>query len=202
MNRIDEAVGELIAHAPPPPGIQDLRRRIRRRRYARGTAVLLLASASIACIAFLAATITSSTGPARVSVSSPTTGTLPRSTSTAASPPIRSQNPVEIGVEILGSGPHPDQILAVLPGSPAAAAGLAPGDTITAINHTKVASPSDINAILRHFHPGDAITITWSDTSRTTHTATVRLVPPRVSHVGSIPSGILRSPATTARRTP
>jgi S1-C subfamily serine protease len=62
-----------------------------------------------------------------------------------------------------------------LSGSPAAAAGLAAGDVITSVAGQTVTSPTQISSILSSDHPGDKVTVTWTDTSGTTQTATITL---------------------------
>ena len=64
----------------------------------------------------------------------------------------------------------------VEPDSPAANAGLAPGDTITTIDGQSVNSVNDIVAALDSHHPGDSVTVTWQDTSGQSHEATVKLI--------------------------
>jgi S1-C subfamily serine protease len=63
----------------------------------------------------------------------------------------------------------------VLSGSPAAAAGIAYGDEITAVDGTSVGSPDDLRALLLRKHPGDQTTVTWIDQLGTQHSATVTL---------------------------
>jgi len=60
-------------------------------------------------------------------------------------------------------------------GTPAAAAGLTDGDVITAINGTAVTSGTQISEGLISLHPGDKITVTWTDTSGQSHTTTLTL---------------------------
>jgi S1-C subfamily serine protease len=47
----------------------------------------------------------------------------------------------------------------VVPGGPADAAGLEPGDLITQIGNTPIASPSVIAFALANLHPGDSVQI-------------------------------------------
>jgi len=61
------------------------------------------------------------------------------------------------------------------PGTPANKAGLAEGDVITAINGTSVTTGTDISRALIQRHPGDKITVTWTDTSGQSHTTTLTL---------------------------
>ncbi|MGD0245136.1 MAG: trypsin-like peptidase domain-containing protein [Streptosporangiaceae bacterium] len=66
-------------------------------------------------------------------------------------------------------------IVGVLSGSPAAAAGLAEGDTITSVGGQTVSSASDIAQVLVKFHPSDKISVSWTDASGQSHSATVTL---------------------------
>jgi S1-C subfamily serine protease len=59
--------------------------------------------------------------------------------------------------------------------SPAQEAGLAAGDTITSVNGKTVSTPTDLTNEIEPDHPGDKITLGWTDTSGQTHTATVQL---------------------------
>jgi S1-C subfamily serine protease len=69
------------------------------------------------------------------------------------------------GVEIAGTNP----------GSPAASIGLAQGDVITSVAGTAVGSGTSIGQVLEGYHPGDKVSISWTDTSGQSHTATVTL---------------------------
>jgi S1-C subfamily serine protease len=66
-------------------------------------------------------------------------------------------------------------IAGVLPGAPAAAAGLVPGDVIIAVAGNAVSGPSDIAPIILAHKPGDKVTITYSDASGQTQSASVTL---------------------------
>ncbi|MBO1738806.1 S1C family serine protease [Leifsonia sp. TF02-11] len=66
-------------------------------------------------------------------------------------------------------------IAGVIDGSPAAAAGLTTGDTITAVNGTAIDSASALTAALGAHAPGDSVSVTWTDASGASHTATVTL---------------------------
>jgi S1-C subfamily serine protease len=63
-----------------------------------------------------------------------------------------------------------------LSGSPAANAGLTAGDTITALGGQSVSSAGDIQQTLVNYHPGNSVSITWTDTSGQSHTANLTLV--------------------------
>ena len=66
-------------------------------------------------------------------------------------------------------------IVGVLPGLPAANAGLVPGDVIASINGHPVTSPSGMQALLQPCHPGNRVSIGWRDLSGKAHTATIVL---------------------------
>src|SRR6476646_964175 len=66
-------------------------------------------------------------------------------------------------------------IVAVVPGAPAAAAGLVPGDVITAVAGRAVTGPSDIAPIILTHTPGDKVTITYIDASGQSLSAIVTL---------------------------
>jgi len=63
----------------------------------------------------------------------------------------------------------------VLPGSPAAEAGLAEGDVITSVAGHTVSSPSGIESIVQQYHPGDKVSVGWTDEFGQAHTSTVTL---------------------------
>jgi S1-C subfamily serine protease len=60
-------------------------------------------------------------------------------------------------------------------GTPAANAGLTQGDVITSVAGQTVNSGTSIQQVLGAYHPGDKISIAWTDTSGQSHTATVTL---------------------------
>jgi S1-C subfamily serine protease len=60
-------------------------------------------------------------------------------------------------------------------GTPAAAAGLVAGDVVTALNGKSVTSGTAIQDTLIALHPGDKVSMTWTDTSGQSHTATLTL---------------------------
>jgi S1-C subfamily serine protease len=61
------------------------------------------------------------------------------------------------------------------PGTPAADAGITQGDVVTALDGKSVSSGTSITEILVAHHPGDKVSITWTDTSGQSHTATLTL---------------------------
>ena len=90
-----------------------------------------------------------------------------------------------LGVEVGSSGnsfmPGGEQdssgvtVAGTLPGSPAAQAGLSEGDVIDSINGHAVSSSSDIQSAIGQDHPGDKVSVAWTDQSGQTHTSTMTL---------------------------
>ena len=60
-------------------------------------------------------------------------------------------------------------------GSPAAKAGITEGDTITAVGGQSVSSPEDVAHTLVKYHPGDSISVGWTDQSGQSHTSNLTL---------------------------
>jgi S1-C subfamily serine protease len=77
-----------------------------------------------------------------------------------------SRNAVVRGVTIAG----------VYAGTPAADAGLAAGDTITAIDGTETADSTALSAALAAHAPGDRVTVSWTDAAGAAHSAEVVLI--------------------------
>jgi S1-C subfamily serine protease len=68
-------------------------------------------------------------------------------------------------------------ISGVITGTPAASAGLAAGDTITALNGKAVASSDALSTAMSGHKAGDRVSITWTSASTgASHTATVTLI--------------------------
>jgi S1-C subfamily serine protease len=63
----------------------------------------------------------------------------------------------------------------VIPGTAAAAAGLQPGDVITAVGSHRVATPAELTTAIHATRSGDRAQISWLDSSGTSHTATATL---------------------------
>jgi S1-C subfamily serine protease len=61
------------------------------------------------------------------------------------------------------------------PGTPAYSAGLAEGDVITSVAGHPVSTDTSIQQVLERYHPGDKISLAWTDTEDQSHTATVTL---------------------------
>jgi S1-C subfamily serine protease len=66
-------------------------------------------------------------------------------------------------------------IAGTVSGSPAASAGLTAGDTITAIAGQSVSSAKTVAHTLVKYHPGDSISVSWTDTAGQSHTANLTL---------------------------
>jgi S1-C subfamily serine protease len=86
-----------------------------------------------------------------------------------------------LGIEVtsttspLGGASAGAQVAGVQPGSAVATAGLAAGDTITSLGGHAITSASGIASVLTGYHPGDKISITWTDQAGRSHTATIVL---------------------------
>lgn len=86
-----------------------------------------------------------------------------------------------LGVEIasgsqqLGNPVAGAQIEGVQPGSGADNAGLAAGDVITAVGGHSVSSASDVRSALNGYHPGDEVSVTWTDQMGQSQTGTAVL---------------------------
>jgi S1-C subfamily serine protease len=86
-----------------------------------------------------------------------------------------------LGVEIVsasqlgGSAGAGAQVAGAEPGSAAADAGLTAGDVITSVGGHSISSASDVRTALNGHHPGDQISITWTDQAGQSQSATVVL---------------------------
>jgi len=83
-----------------------------------------------------------------------------------------------LGLEISGSSGQAGSgvmLAGAAPGTAAAGAGLTQGDTVTSLAGQQVSSSTDIQHILIGYHPGDKISIGWTDVTGQSHTATVTL---------------------------
>jgi S1-C subfamily serine protease len=83
-----------------------------------------------------------------------------------------------LGLEIADTGSQDTSgvtLAGVASGTPAAAAGLGQGDVITSLGGQSVSTGTDIQNILVGHHPGDKISIGWTDPYGQSHTATVTL---------------------------
>jgi S1-C subfamily serine protease len=83
-----------------------------------------------------------------------------------------------LGVQLENSASFGGQgatIVGVVPGAPAAAAGLVPGDVIIAVAGRAVSGPSDIAPIILAHKPGDKVCINYFDASGQMQNASVTL---------------------------
>jgi len=64
-------------------------------------------------------------------------------------------------------------VVTVQPKSPAATAGISPGDIITAVDTKEISQASDLESAMNAFHPHDRVTIRWVDTTGHQHRAAV-----------------------------
>jgi S1-C subfamily serine protease len=82
-------------------------------------------------------------------------------------------SPAFLGLGLAGNG---TRVGAVYPGTPAARAGVTPGDTITRIGDTRVESATELREAVQTYSPGDRVRIAWTDADGTPHIAAVNLV--------------------------
>jgi S1-C subfamily serine protease len=66
-------------------------------------------------------------------------------------------------------------VVGTVSGSPAATSGLAAGDVITSVAGQTVTTSSQISSILATDHPGDKVSVSWTDTAGQSHTASITL---------------------------
>jgi S1-C subfamily serine protease len=84
--------------------------------------------------------------------------------------------PAFLGVSVTSAaGTDGAAIAGVVSGGPAESAGLAAGDVITAVGRTAIASADDLTGVLAGYDPGDTVSVTWTDSAGTTHTAPITL---------------------------
>jgi S1-C subfamily serine protease len=63
----------------------------------------------------------------------------------------------------------------VVQGTGAAAAGLAAGDTITSVGGHQISSAQNLQRVIEGYHPGDKVSVGWTDGLGQSHTTTVTL---------------------------
>jgi S1-C subfamily serine protease len=102
----------------------------------------------------------------------------------AASDDVHLGSTAFLGIEISSGSATPGsqsgtgtgaQIAGLTQGSPLAAEGLAAGDTITSLAGHSITSPTQIRSILTGYHPGDKISISWTDQEGSSHSASIAL---------------------------
>ena len=82
-------------------------------------------------------------------------------------------SPAFLGVGLARTG---TTVEGVYDGTPAAKAGIAAGDRITAIGSTRVSTSARLRKAVAAHSPGDAVRVTWTDARGDSHTRTVTLV--------------------------
>jgi S1-C subfamily serine protease len=89
-----------------------------------------------------------------------------------------------LGVEVMSASSAAAQgvqqgsgaaVAGVLPGSAAQGAGITGGDVITSVDGHAVTSPESLQAAMEQHHPGDRVTIGWTNQAGQSHSATVTL---------------------------
>ncbi|HUC36946.1 MAG TPA: trypsin-like peptidase domain-containing protein [Acidimicrobiales bacterium] len=73
------------------------------------------------------------------------------------------------------SGSTGAQVARIVSGSPAAQAGLEPGDVIDSLGGQAVDSPTSLSDLMETHHPGDTVQVGWTDRSGQQHSAEVQL---------------------------
>jgi S1-C subfamily serine protease len=97
-------------------------------------------------------------------------------TSGVDSATIHQGLPAFLGVSVSSAaGTNGAAIAGVVSGGPAESAGLAAGDVITAVGRTAIGSADDLTGVLAGHDPGDTVSVTWTDSAGTTHTAPITL---------------------------
>ncbi len=90
--------------------------------------------------------------------------------------------PAFLGVGLAASGTDVTRTIAgVYSGTPAAAAGLAAGDTITRVDGIRVSTGSQLQKAIGAHSPGDSVVITYTGANGRSHTTTVTLMEGPVS---------------------
>jgi S1-C subfamily serine protease len=91
-----------------------------------------------------------------------------------ASSRIHIGNPAFLGVSLQDSTSGAG-VASVAAGTPAASAGLQVGDVITSVDGKSVSSAQSLATTIAGHHPGDRITLGWTDAFGQSHTATITL---------------------------
>lgn len=82
-----------------------------------------------------------------------------------------------LGISVAGSAAGSQGVIVagVVPGSAAARAGLGAGDLVTALDGTRVTTNVSLRALIARHHPGDTVSLTWVDSTGTSHTRDITL---------------------------
>ena len=95
-----------------------------------------------------------------------------------ASSTVYLGEPGFLGVEVQTStsqGPSGALIASLIGGSPASRAGLGAGDVITGVNGLPVTTPASLSTLLRRYHPGDVVSVSWTASHGATHSTRITL---------------------------
>ena len=76
--------------------------------------------------------------------------------------------PITVGPARTGAG-----IAGVTPGTPAAVAGLLPGDVLVSVGGHAVTSAMSLRSVLNGYYPGDKAVLSWVDQAGQTHMAAI-----------------------------
>ena len=74
-----------------------------------------------------------------------------------------------------GTGVNGAPVAGVINGSPAAQTSMTQGDVITSVGGQTVSSPAALSTVMATHRPGDKVTVVWTDTSGTQHSASLVL---------------------------
>jgi S1-C subfamily serine protease len=89
-------------------------------------------------------------------------------------PVVANAGPAWLGVKLANAGVRGALVSSVVPGSPAAAAGIRPGDLITELDTEPIVAPAVFVSAISGLQPGDAVDIQFQRGS-SEHTARVVL---------------------------
>lgn len=93
-------------------------------------------------------------------------------------PNIQGPHGPLIGVVVTDASTRPGALVrTVQANSPAASAGIKPGDVITGLDGKTVDSVASLGTAIRGHHPGDSVPITWIDGAGASHSATITFAP-------------------------
>jgi S1-C subfamily serine protease len=83
--------------------------------------------------------------------------------------------PAFLGVGVGDGGTQGAAVTTLLDGGPAGDAGITVGSAITAIDGKQVTSAETLKSTLAKYEPGNRVSVAWTDSAGTSHTATVTL---------------------------
>jgi S1-C subfamily serine protease len=92
-----------------------------------------------------------------------------------ASSTVHIGYPAFLGVQLSPTGVGGAAIAGVVNGSAADKAGLADGDTITAVDGTAISTASGLSSVLAQHKPGDQVRLTYTDSAGQSHSVTATL---------------------------